>query len=188
MLQLFMVITGGNEWGHVYNILQELGGMHAFLFLFFVAFYYVAFFNVITSVFCEKAMTLAIPTTSELIAKRIEKEHHDAVELLSLLNRTMSDDGSHTINAQQVADFVNRPEVELYFNVRGLKSSSAHKLYHTLCEVHGTTRIQISEFISTLVKLDGKANSIDAHCLQVRQMHGLQEMRTVQKEQSDELA
>merc|ERR1711959_435684 len=120
MLQLFMVIAGGCDWGNTHEVVSKLGSMHSFLFLFFVAFYYIAFFNVITSVFCEKAMALAIPTTSELIAKRIEKEHHDAAELLSLLSRTMSGDGSHTINAQQVADFVNSPEVELYFNVRDL--------------------------------------------------------------------
>lgn len=188
MFQLFMTITGGKEWNHLYEEVAHVGWAHACLFIFFVAFYYIAFFNVITSVFCEKAMALAIPTTSELIAKRIEKEHHDAAELLSLLSRTMSDDGSHTIDAQQVADFVNSPKVELYFNVRDLKSSSAHKLYHTLCEVHGTDRIQISEFISTLVKLDGKANSIDAHCLQVRQLYGLQQMKAVQKEQSNEIS
>merc|ERR1719359_510478 len=113
MLQLFMVIAGGCDWGNTYEVVSKLGSMHSFLFLFFVAFYYIAFFNVITSVFCEKAMSLATPTTSELVAKRIEKEHHDALELMSLLRNSLNDDGSNTLNAQQVAKFVNHPEVEL---------------------------------------------------------------------------
>jgi len=188
MVQLFMAITGGADWGDVYNVVKEVGGMHAFLFLFFVAFYYIAFFNVITSVFCEKAMSLATPTTSELIAKRIEKEHRDASELMALLRHSLNDEACTTMNAQQVSDFVNDPEVELYFDVRGLKSSSAHKLFRMLCELHCAHKIQIGEFVSTLVKLDGAANSIDAHCLQVRQSHGLQQMMAMQKEQSEEMA
>lgn len=188
MLQLFMAVTGGNDWESVYNIVREIGGMHAVLFLFFVGFYYFAFFNVITSVFCEKAMSLAAPTQCELIAKRIQKEHRDALGLKSLLKKSLGASADHAIDAQQVADFVNDPEVELFFNVRGLKSCSAHKLYRMLCEVHGTDKIQIGEFISSLVKLDGAANSIDAHCLQVRQSHGLNQMKGIQKEQSKEIA
>merc|ERR1719502_179698 len=153
MLQLFMVITGGKEWINSWVVISEVGGMHAFLFLFFVAFYYLAFFNVITSVFCEKALSLATPTTSELIYKRIEKEHHDATELLTLLRTVCG--ASNTINAEQISVFVNDPQVELFFDVRGLKSSSAHKLYYMLREVHSTERIQVGELVSALVKLDG---------------------------------
>lgn len=187
MLQLFMAITGGIDWSDAFNVVKEVGVMHACLFVFFVAFYYIAFFNVITSVFCEKAMSLATPTSSELIAKRIEKEHHDATELMSLLKRSLKQDSLHTINDEQIADFVNDPEVELYFDVRGLKSSSARKLYRMLCEVHCSDRIQIVEFISSLVKLDGAANGIDAHCLQVRQLHGLHQMKAVQKAHTKEM-
>jgi hypothetical protein len=188
MLQLFMTITGGCEWTNAYSIVKEVGDLHASLFLFFVAFYYIAFFNVITSVFCEKAMSLATPTTPELISKRIQKEHNDALELMALLKHSLKDDTCYTINAQQIIDFVNDPEVELYFDVRGLKSSSAHKLYRMLCEVHCTDNIKIGEFISALIKLDGTANSIDAHCLQVRQMHGLYQMKAAQEIQNDEIA
>merc|ERR1711939_1173101 len=51
-----------------------------------------------------------------------------------------------------------------------------------------TDTVQVGEFISALVKLDGTANCIDAHCLQVRQMHGLHQMKAIQEAQMEEIA
>merc|ERR1719247_4054455 len=103
-------------------------------------------------------MTLAVPTTMELIQSRINKEYADAQELFELLTRVLDDEGSHRISRHRFDDFMSHPEVEIYFEVRGLKSTSAHRLFKTLCEVQNTDTLDFATFISACVKLDGTAS------------------------------
>jgi len=193
MLSLFKAATGGDDWTVFYDTVTELGPMYSLLFIAFMASYLLAFFNVITAVFCEKAISLAQPTLNELIHRRREKEFNDARELVALLRRVMGDsgtegstsqgrksqrDGEHNtrkyITLKEFDTFIRSPEVEIYFEVRGLKSLSAKKFFKTLCQVYGSDRIDFATFISTCVRLDGRASTIDTHitCLQADLLKG----------------
>jgi len=187
MLSLFMAATGGNDWINFHMTVKQLGASYDCLFIIFVLFYHVAFINVITSVFCEKAMRLAKPETAELIARRQELEVKDAAEMLGLLKRLMEDGGSRQITSSMFDTFISHPEVELYFEVRGLRCSSAHRFFRLLCEVHETDTVDFATFISACVKLDGYASSIDVHCLAVRQLHGLHQLQAAQLSHEKEL-
>lgn len=170
MLSLFQVLTGGVDWGDVHAIVKTLGTFYEALFIMFVAFFYFAFMNVVTATFCEKALSLATPTTSELIQNRLNKEFHDACELMGLLTDIAEDDGSRKINKARFEKFVLHPEVEIYFQVRGLKATSARRFFNTLCDVNDSDSVPFADFVSACVKLDGFASSIDMHCQSVRQM------------------
>lgn len=187
MLSLFMAVTSGNDWTVFHNVAKQLGPTYDSLFVFYVLFYCVAFINVMTSVFCEKAMRLAKPETSELIARRQEQEVQDAQEMILLLGRVMEDNGSRQITRESFDDFIGHPEVELYFKCRGLRGSSAHRFFKLLCEVNETNKVDFATFISACVKLDGYASSIDMHCLNIRQLHGLHQLQAIQKSQHGEL-
>jgi hypothetical protein len=180
MMSLFMTCTGGNDWSLYYNIIKHLGFPYDVLFAGFVVMYFLAFFNVVTSVFCEKAISLATPTTSELIIKRKEKEHNDAVELYDLMKRTIDTESTSFITVHNFDDFVCHPEVELYFQVRGCNVLCARKFFKMLCDTHETEQVDFATFISALVKLDGMASSIDAHCLSVRMTHEAERMKATQ--------
>jgi hypothetical protein len=171
MLSLFKCATGGDDWAVFHDSIVELGAMYNILFVVFIGSYVLAFFNVITATFCEKAIALAAPTLQELITRRLEKEYADAKELVKLMTRLLENDdtgGIRTLTAHQFEDFIRNPEVEIYFEVRGLKALSAHKFFKTLCQVHQTDRIDFATFVSACVRLDGQSSTIDMHCNSVR--------------------
>merc|ERR1719329_233361 len=85
MRSLFMSATGGNDWTEYHKTVKALGPAYDYLYLFFVAFALIAFFNVITGVFAEKAMALAMPSMEEMTSRRRTREVKDAEELVVLL-------------------------------------------------------------------------------------------------------
>lgn len=186
VLTLLKVSTGGDDWAIVHDVVKPLGLFYDMLFLVFVAFLNVALLNVVTATFCEKAMSLAVPSTTELIHTRQNQEFDDANELFALLTRVLDDDGSHSISYQKLEEFMSHPEVEIYFEVRGLKSTSAHRLFKTLCEVQNTDTVDFATFISACVKLDGTASSIDMHCQSVRALHIHHQLSSMQEEFHEE--
>jgi hypothetical protein len=186
VLTLFKVTTGGDDWVNIHDVVNHLGPFYDALFIVFVGTYFLAFLNVVTATFCEKAMTLAVPTTMELSQARINKEYADAQELFELLTRVLDDEGSHRISRHRFDDFMSHPEVEIYFEVRGLKSTSAHRLFKTLCEVQDTDTLDFATFISACVKLDGTASTIDMHCQSVRALHLHHKLSCMTKELHEE--
>jgi len=80
MLSLFKVTTGGDDWSLFHDSIKPLGWFYDLLFIVFVMSYFIAFLNVVTATFCEKAISLAAPTQNELIHRRLEKEFNDAKE------------------------------------------------------------------------------------------------------------
>jgi len=186
MLTLYMAAT--NDWITFYElVIQHLGLKYKALYVAFITFYMVALFNVITGTFCEKAISLASPTTHELIHRRFEKEVSDAKELMSLLSRVLDDDGSRAITADDFARLIADPEVQIYFEVRGLKPTSALKFFTTLCEVHQTDNMDFATFVSNCVKLDGVSSSIDMHVQGVRQMRLHEQLLSIHHAQHAEL-
>merc|ERR1719456_614233 len=89
MRSLFMSATGGDDWSKFHDTIKAMGPVYDYLYLFFMAFTLIAFFNVITGVFAEKAMSLAAPTMDELTTRRQGREVKDATELVELLGRVL---------------------------------------------------------------------------------------------------
>lgn len=169
MLSLFKCASGGDDWTVFHDTVAELGPMYNLLFIIFIGSYVLAFFNVITATFCEKAISLAAPTRNELVHRRLEKEYADAKELTNLKARILP--MTKDLSREEFDMFIRHPEVEVYFEVRGLKALSAHKFFKTLCEVYKTDKINFATFVSACVRLDGQGSTIDMHCSSVRATH-----------------
>merc|ERR1719424_1744235 len=89
MICLFQALTGGQDWGQFYDTIETMGSIYTTLFLFFYLFAIMAFFNVVTGVFCEKAMSLAKPGAVELMVRRQYKEIRDASDLIVLMRKIL---------------------------------------------------------------------------------------------------
>jgi len=165
MLSLFMAVSGGNDWAQYHETVAAVGTTYNFLFLFFIAFSSIAFLNVITGVFAEKAMSLASPSTNEMMVRRTEKEMRDAKELMALLHRVLGPDGPSNLCIKSCERFLDHPDVVKYFEVRGLKPCSASRFFTLLAEIHETETVEVGTFVSACVKLDGMASSMDLHVL-----------------------
>lgn len=165
MLSLFMSVTGGNDWAQYHETIAAVGTTYNFLFLFFIGFSSIAFLNVITGVFAEKALSLASPSANEMMMRRKEKEARDAKELVALLNRVLGSDGQSAICIQSFGRFLEHPDVVQYFEVRGLKPCSASHFFTLLAEIQQTETVDFGTLVSACVKLDGMASSMDLQVL-----------------------
>jgi hypothetical protein len=181
MRSLFMSATGGDDWSKYHVTIKDLGVTYDFLYLFFIAFTMIAFFNIVTGVFAEKAMSLAVPTMEELTARRLNREVKDADELVKLLQRFLKTDTPGMISASAFDDFLAHNSVVAFFEVRYLKATTARRFFSQLLDIHKTDKIDLGTFISACIKLDGFASSIDLHALSVEvqtilmNQHALQE-------------
>merc|ERR1719440_1149607 len=183
MLSLLMAVSGGNDWGAYHDVVKEVGVLYSFLYLFFIMFSMIAFFNVITSVFCEKAMHLATPTMTDVMLEMKKKEVEDASELLSLLSAVSKDDDIRTIDSEKFEEFLSHAEVVTYFELRGFNESSVRRFFKQLLDMYHTTHIDFGTFASACVKLGGSASSADVHMLSVE----MKAMRLQQSRFQDDL-
>jgi len=167
MVSLFMAATGGNDWTAYYESIVEVGDVYAGLFLFFIAFSVIAFFNVISGVFCEKALSLAVPTMEEQMQDRVDSDKRNAIELSTLLNTYVDHQGTYAMTAQSFTKFLGNPKVQTYFEVRGLSVSTAEKFFELLLHTNDSSALSFRAFISACVRLDSNASTIDVHVLHV---------------------
>merc|ERR1719277_2667758 len=59
MVTLLKATTGGQDWEKAYEVMQKASLFAALLFLFYIVFFMVPVWNIVTSVFVEKIMVMA---------------------------------------------------------------------------------------------------------------------------------
>jgi hypothetical protein len=164
MISLLKAATGGNDWGDYYGIFTEMSVAYQLLYLFFILFSFMAFFNVVTSVFMEKAMHLARPNISEVMVEMKQKEIEDASELLCLLD-DVSGDESRCLDTAKFEELLKNQKFFMYFELRGFNEPSVRRFFKQLLEINQTESIDFGTFASACVKLCGNASRFDVHML-----------------------
>jgi len=94
-LSLFQATTGGVDWKDVYQLLAPVGWFAQATFIFYIAFFVVVAWNVITSTFMEKAARLAQPDVDTLM---LDKHHQDIVDAKHLSEVFAHLDADHSGN------------------------------------------------------------------------------------------
>lgn len=187
MLTLYKCLSGGFDWGPIYDMVNLSGTAYGNLFLLFINFSLLAFLNVVVGVFCEKAMNLAsVPTTEELLSQRGRQQEGDAVDLLALLHLFQAGNGP-MIRKRTFNEFIGHPHVISYFEVRGVKPSSIRRIFNVLCDISDSECVDVRSFVSTIVKLDGLPSALDLHALSCRQIHAQHVQKLHNNAKHDEL-
>merc|ERR1712032_309267 len=91
MVALFQASTGGREWSEIYNIVGRSGLVPQTQFI--------AFVIIITSLFVDRAMTLAQPDHEEKILRRKEEDHQIHMDLKELFKHIDTDDDGYVTAA-----------------------------------------------------------------------------------------
>lgn len=55
LLALYRAVTGGEDWSVFYRVVEVTGPLYTWLFIFFIAFSHIAFLNILTATFVNKA-------------------------------------------------------------------------------------------------------------------------------------
>lgn len=185
MRTLFSATTGGHDWMDTWPIVSLLGQFYTACFLFYIAFFTVAVFNVVTSVFLDKAMRLATPDVEVLMLERERRDISDTRELYELcIEHLLSDTdpgiGNNSISFDEFMDFMSDERFKLYFDVRGIDIKDAEMFFKMLVSTTGIPqtdpRVDLHAFVQGCMTLKGFASSIDLHTLsfEVKVMHEAQ--------------
>merc|ERR1740121_3298247 len=74
MLSLMMSAIGGVDWSEYYDVISLCGPFLSASFLGFIIFFQLVFFNIVTSMFVDKAVKFAKPDEKTLIIERMKEE------------------------------------------------------------------------------------------------------------------
>ncbi|CAK0883013.1 unnamed protein product [Prorocentrum cordatum] len=74
IISLYSAISGGRDWGEVYQAIAPAGTVYASLFLLFVGFCHVSLLNILTGIFVENALAQAQPTKEQLAMEKHREE------------------------------------------------------------------------------------------------------------------
>eukprot|EP00928_Gymnodinium_smaydae_P041075 TRINITY_DN27812_c0_g1_i1.p1 TRINITY_DN27812_c0_g1~~TRINITY_DN27812_c0_g1_i1.p1 ORF type:complete len:943 (-),score=240.95 TRINITY_DN27812_c0_g1_i1:7-2835(-) len=160
MITLFKAVSGGDDWGNIYDVVVHSGEGYGFFFIFFVYCFQGAVFNVMTGIFVEKAVQAATPTDEEQMLQRRQQEITDMEELTMLCQR-LDKDGSGNISLEEFKD----TEVFEFFALRGLDITNTDSFLQMLMSVHETEELSIKSFVAACMKLRGSASRLDVSML-----------------------
>jgi hypothetical protein len=189
VLSVYMMLTGGIDWGDMYALLDITGVIAGPACLVMVSFFTISVWNIITSVFIEKAMQLATPTVRELVQRQKQQAKVDAHEVADLFSK-LDHDSTGFISRDEFREICADHEIQEFLAVRDLDlkhvSSDSDLLFDMIMEndfhdgATGTHReVSVGGLVRFCLHLKGKATNMDLHKEQfhtqgmLRKMHGM---------------
>lgn len=160
MLMLFQGSTGGIDWGDLHDELTKVGEVYAFLFLLYIIFFQFAFFNIVTSIFVEKAMKLAQPDEEEQVREKYEEVKRTMNSLRNLATR-LDTDQDGLISLAELEDKLRDKEVKTLFEMHGLNIIEVKSFFKMLLILEGSKSLEIDPFVDGCIKARGSASSLD---------------------------
>merc|ERR1740123_2561239 len=118
MVTLFASSMGGLSWGEVYNLLLLRWGC-AGLFLSFIVIFQIAIFNVITSIYVDKARQLGQPEEEDALADKLMQENDEKGHLRKLISKLDLGNTGY-ITYDELEESLQHPEVVQHFEHYGL--------------------------------------------------------------------
>jgi len=163
MATLYQSTTGGMDWGRPYDLLSYCGTFGALSFLFFIAFFNFAVFNVLTGIFVENAMKWAKTDHDSMLAEQREKDSKDAKGLKQLLQ--LHGQKADTITWNEFESFTKNEPVLLYLASIGIEVHNTKAFFKLLLNSSGEDNLEIDAFVTGCMRMKGFATSIDLMAL-----------------------
>jgi uncharacterized membrane protein len=164
MLSLFQATTGGDDWRVFYDVLSLGGPVVSVLFIFYIAFFFLAAWNIVTSTFVQKSLRLAESDTEQLVKEKRERDLVEASELRKLMN-TLRGSRTEEILLGEFLDLAENENFLDFFHVRGLDFKDADMFFRMLASFNNSDGVDLDTFVLGCSRLKGLATSIDLHTL-----------------------
>jgi len=180
MVVLFQSTTGGCDWNVPYNNILETENVWAqAFFLFYIAFFTIAVWNIVTGLFIEKAMTMVEPDKHEFMLRQRRAELHDIAELKGLFTE-MDYDNSKSLSFAEFENICKVPEFRTFLEQRGILINEAGSLFSMIAQSTGNNdEIDIDTMIACFLRIKGMATSIDLHTLRFEVKSALRQQTRV---------
>jgi len=163
VVTLFQASTSGVDWNEPYQALRKTGMVMPMAFLGYVAFVFISVWNIVTSIFVEKALKLAMPDADMVIVEHQLQDAQDHKMLTKLFkSKSKSSDGiEQRLGLEEFRKLVETYEFRSYLQSRGIDIKNAETFFRMLVELQGETTIDATTFANACVRMKGAATSID---------------------------
>jgi hypothetical protein len=164
MMTLFKAATGGTSWSDAFDLIDPTGTFYQASFLFFIVFFMISVWNIVTSLFVEKALGLAQPDLANQMYEQQKQDIADSEELLELM-RGADADHSGTISLEEFLACYQEDTYRSFFHVRGIDIKDGCVFFKLLAKISGCDEIELDSFVQGAMRLKGMASGLDAHLL-----------------------
>jgi len=179
MFTLYRSISHGELWDVYYQVLHEHSRYCSLLFIFFIAFMQIGVFNIMSSIFFERAQQIIKPDTQTQMYNESMKQIQLAEAFQALCNK-LDADGSGTISAEELKDTLSSESVWAEFIALGIDLHGCDDFFELLLQSNGLIEdVEIDMFVESCMRMRG-----DATCMNQRAM--LLETKTLRNMQAEQ--
>eukprot|EP00927_Polykrikos_kofoidii_P056215 TRINITY_DN5037_c0_g1_i1.p1 TRINITY_DN5037_c0_g1~~TRINITY_DN5037_c0_g1_i1.p1 ORF type:complete len:706 (+),score=102.34 TRINITY_DN5037_c0_g1_i1:23-2140(+) len=163
LLQLFMSMSGGRNWGEVLEPLLETSTAYTVVFLAFISSVFFGVLNIVTAIFVDSAMQ-SQQHYKDLLIQEKSLKNQMFTEHLTQVFAQIDTDGSGSITGDEMDYFLQDPALNSYLEAIDVFPNDARALF-CLLDVDDSGEVNIDEFCQGCLRLKGEAKSFDIHCL-----------------------
>eukprot|EP00429_Kryptoperidinium_foliaceum_P004176 CAMPEP_0176011736 /NCGR_PEP_ID=MMETSP0120_2-20121206/5435_1 /TAXON_ID=160619 /ORGANISM="Kryptoperidinium foliaceum, Strain CCMP 1326" /LENGTH=566 /DNA_ID=CAMNT_0017344603 /DNA_START=51 /DNA_END=1751 /DNA_ORIENTATION=- len=166
MMSLIECTTGGHDWSKSHKLLKNSKSFVPYAFLAYMSFFVLAAWNIVTSIFVEKALKLAQPDLETRALEQHMQDVVDAQELTKIFSE-VDTDSSGTISIRELESVMTHPRFRSYLRVRGIDIRDAHFFHRMMASVVGddSEDIDLRFVVAACLRMKGVASSMDLHAL-----------------------
>jgi len=162
LLALYRAVTGGEDWSVFYRVVEVTGPLYTWLFIFFIAFSHIAFLNILTATFVNKAMQLAKPD-ADTLANDQRKRELEAYEELHAVCRSLGSCDSGCITVQQLERHLGEGLLGARLAILGLHVTDAQRFFDALSAGGKAKDMTSADFVEGCMRMRGAASGVDLH-------------------------
>merc|ERR1712048_1020934 len=134
--------------------------MYSAFFIFYILFFFVAFINILTSIFLEKTMQLAQPDLQDLMLAKRKRDIVIAKDLKALVNELDADTNGR-LTQEEFNILMEKAEMLHFFEHHGLDVKDADLFFRCLAAASGQDEVDVHQLVDGYMKLRGPAASLD---------------------------
>eukprot|EP00929_Paragymnodinium_shiwhaense_P099395 TRINITY_DN6101_c0_g1_i1.p1 TRINITY_DN6101_c0_g1~~TRINITY_DN6101_c0_g1_i1.p1 ORF type:complete len:748 (+),score=143.69 TRINITY_DN6101_c0_g1_i1:85-2328(+) len=170
MLTLIASLSNGKDWQEVYELFAVTGTLDWVVFLTMQAFFQIAVWNIVTSLFIENTFKAAIVDREDQALAHRRRDTQDAKEFYELCQQA-DDDKSGTISLTEFEKFMAKPDTLDFFAAKELDIHNATNFFKILSVTNGVNEVAVDDIVGTLMRLKGNATSFDLQMLALEHRH-----------------
>jgi len=158
-VSLFMAMSGGEDWGNIWRVLEPMPFEYQAAFLAFVTFAILALLNVVTAVFVEAAMLVSQNDKELVVLEEIESKG-EFTSMMQQVFEELDTNDSGALSLEEFEKHIEDEKLTAFLGSFDLDVSQVRTLF-TLLDVDRTGEVDLDEFVSGCLRLKGGAKSLD---------------------------
>lgn len=166
MVTLLQSTTSGLDWADAFHALAPTGVVLQVLFIAFILVFTVSIWNIVTSVFVEKALKLAQPDLDAIVMEQLSQEKSmfkSLVDFFSSIQGSEEVDDEEEISPAAFKQKVDDPKFRCYLSAHGIDVKNVKTFFSMVST--GSEGVEIKRLAHACVRMKGFATSLDLQSL-----------------------